>query len=328
MRNWQLSLKTAITNPDELCRELALDPKMFFQIPEMITHFPLRVPREFLARMEKGNPQDPLLLQALPVVRELINSSGYSLDPLNEKKSNRIPGLLHKYHGRALLTVSSACAIHCRYCFRRHFPYEKNIPRKQGWNRVFDYLKSDTSITEIILSGGDPLMLKDKVLAEFISCVETIVQLKRLRIHTRLPIVIPERITDELINMLNNTRLLPTIVIHCNHPNEIDASVIMALRSLQKTRTTLLNQSVLLKNINDHKETLICLSENLFEAGVLPYYLHFLDKVQGAAHFEVSEAQAQCLITEMTKRLPGYLVPKLVREIVNAPAKVPFTTTL
>lgn len=328
MCNWQLSLKKAITNPDELCRELALDPKMFSQISEMTTHFPLQLPREFLARMEKGNPQDPLLLQVLPVVRELINSSGYSLDPLNENKSNRISGLLHKYRGRVLLTLSSACAIHCRYCFRRHFPYKENTPGKKGWNRVFDYLKSDTSITEIILSGGDPLMLKDKVLAKFISYVETIAQLKRLRIHTRLPIVIPKRITDELINLLNQTRLLPTIVIHCNHPNEIDESVVVALRSLQQTRITLLNQSVLLKNINDHEETLICLSENLFEAGVLPYYLHLLDKVQGAAHFEVSEAQAQYLITEMTKRLPGYLVPKLVREIADAPAKVPLTITL
>lgn len=328
MHNWQLSLKKAITNLDKLCRELALDPKMFSKISDMVTHFPLQIPREFIARMEKGNPQDPLLLQALPVAKELINSSGYSLDPLNEKESNRIPGLLHKYYGRALLTLSSACAIHCRYCFRRHFPYRENTPNKQGWNRVFDYLKSDTSITEIILSGGDPLMLKDTVLAEFISCVETIVQLKRLRIHTRLPIVIPERITNELINLLNHTRLLPTIVIHCNHPNEIDESVVVALRSLQKTRTTLLNQSVLLKNINDHEEILICLSENLFEVGVLPYYLHLLDKVQGAAHFEVSETRAQCLITEMTKRLPGYLVPKLVREIANAPAKVPLAPLL
>ena len=327
MRNWQLSLKKAIIHPDELYRELALDPKMFSQIPEMMAHFPLRVPRGFLARMEKGNPQDPLLLQVLPLARELINFPGYSLDPLNEKKSNRIPGLLHKYHGRVLLTLSGACAIHCRYCFRRYFPYDENTLGKQGWNRVFDYLKSDTSITEIILSGGDPLMMKDNVLAEFISYVETISQLKRLRIHTRLPIVIPERITNEFIKLLNHTRLLPTIVIHCNHPNEIDESVVAALCSLQRTRATLLNQSVLLKNINDHEETLICLSENLFEAGVLPYYLHLLDRVQGAAHFEVSEAQAQCLIAEMIKRLPGYLVPKLVREIVDAPAKVPIAIT-
>lgn len=329
MYNWQCSLKTAITDIAELCRELALDPKIFSQIPETTPHFSLRVPREFIARMEKGNPRDPLLLQILPQARELlINSSGYCLDPLNEKQSNQIPGLLHKYHGRVLLTLSGACAIHCRYCFRRHFPYHKNTPGKKGWKRIFNYLKSNTSITEIILSGGDPLIVKDNLLAEFISYLETITHLKRLRIHTRLPIVIPERITNELIHLLDYTRLLPTIVIHCNHPNEINQSVKSTLRSLQKTRTTLLNQSVLLKNINDQADTLIRLSENLFEAGVLPYYLHLLDRVQGAAHFEVSTVEAQYLISEMIQRLPGYLVPKLVKEIANAPAKIPIFINL
>ncbi|MFW0074336.1 MAG: EF-P beta-lysylation protein EpmB [Coxiella endosymbiont of Dermacentor silvarum] len=328
MSNWQLFLKKAITDPDELYRELALNPNMFPQTQKVIAHFPLQVPRTFLSRMEKGNPQDPLLLQVLPQVRELISSPVYWLDPLNEKKSNRIPGLLHKYHGRVLLMLSGACAIHCRYCFRRHFPYEENTPGKKGWNRIFDYLKSDTSITEIILSGGDPLMMKDNILTEFVSSLETIVHLKRLRIHTRLPIVIPERITDELINLLEYTRLSPTIVIHCNHPNEIDESVAKAFHSLRKTRVTLLNQSVLLKNINDKAEILIRLSEDLFEVGVLPYYLHLLDQVQGAAHFEVSEAQTRYLIAEIIKHLPGYLVPKLVREISDAPAKVPVSITL
>ncbi|MBT8506636.1 EF-P beta-lysylation protein EpmB [Coxiella-like endosymbiont of Rhipicephalus sanguineus] len=328
MYNWQLSLKKAITDPAELCRELALDPKMLPQILEATTHFPLRVPSGFIARMEKGNPQDPLLLQVLSQARELINSPGYRLDPLNEKKFNRVPGLLHKYHGRVLLTLSGACAIHCRYCFRRHFPYDENTPGKKGWNKIFDYLKSDTSITEIILSGGDPLTVKDNVLAEFVSYLEKITHLKRLRIHTRLPIVIPERITNEFIHLLDHMGLLPTIVIHCNHPNEIDKSVTTTLRSLQRTRTTLLNQSVLLKNVNDQVETLIRLSENLFEAGVLPYYLHLLDRVQGASHFEVSKVQAQYLIAEMIKRLPGYLVPKLVQEIADAPAKIPVITIL
>ena len=327
MRNWQFFFKKAITNLEELYRELALDPKMFPQIQGIAAHFPLRVPRAFLTRMEKGNPQDPLLLQVLPQARECVDAPGYWLDPLNEEKSNRIPGLLHKYYGQALLTLSGACAIHCRYCFRRHFPYKENTPGRQGWNRVFDYLKSDTSITEIILSGGDPLMMKDNMLSKFVSSLETIIHLKRLRIHTRLPIVIPERITDEFIKLVNYTRLLPIVVIHCNHPNEIDESVVTALRSLKKTRAILLNQSVLLKNINDKVEVLIRLSENLFEAGVLPYYLHFLDRVKGASHFEVSEAQARYLIVEITKRLPGYLVPKLVREITDAPAKVALAAT-
>ncbi|QHG92223.1 EF-P beta-lysylation protein EpmB [Coxiella endosymbiont of Amblyomma sculptum] len=324
MCDWQFFLKKAITNINELYQELALDPEIFLQkIPKTIAdRFPLLVPRTFVDRMEKGNPQDPLLLQVLPKKRELSDYSGYRMDPLEENQSNRMPGLLHKYHGRVLLILSGSCAVHCRYCFRQYFPYKKNAPRKLGWNRVFHYLKSNTSITEVILSGGDPLMIKDKILAKFIFSLEKIPNLKRLRIHTRLPIVIPERITDEFIRLLNHTRLLPIVVFHCNHPNEIDQSVAKAFSSLRKTKAVLLNQSVLLKDVNDKAEILIRLSENLFEVGVLPYYLHVLDQVRGSAHFEVREKQIQNLITEVTNRLPGYLVPKLVKEIASAPAKV------
>ncbi|AJC50176.1 EF-P beta-lysylation protein EpmB [Coxiella endosymbiont of Amblyomma americanum] len=330
MHSWQYLLKGAITDVGELYREVTLNANnlklLSQQTQKKITdQFPLLVPKAFVTRMEKGNPKDPLLLQVLPQKKELVNFPDYQIDPLNEKQSNIMPGLLHKYYGRVLLTLSGACAIHCRYCFRRYFPYKENTPGKRGWSQVFNYLRSNTSVTEVILSGGDPLMIKDDTLIEFISSLEKITHLRRLRIHTRLPIVIPERITDTFLNLLNCTRLLPIIVVHCNHPNEIDKSVIKSLSSLQKTRATLLNQSVLLKDINNKSEVLIRLSEDLFEIGVLPYYLHSLDRVHGAAHFEVSEIEARCLIKKMMKRLPGYLVPKLVRESTSAPAKVPIS---
>ncbi|QTS84212.1 L-lysine 2,3-aminomutase [Coxiella endosymbiont of Amblyomma nuttalli] len=324
MGDWQLLLKTAISDPIKLWRELELDPIAMSRISGD-NAFPLRVPQGFIARMEKKNPRDPLLLQVLPTLQELITCRGYCHDPLNEKRVNRIAGLLHKYYGRVLITLSGACAVHCRYCFRQYFPYNKNTPGKEGWKRIFNYLKSDTSITEIILSGGDPLMVKDTVLTEFVAQIEMITHIKRLRIHTRLPVVIPERITSAFIDLLRKSRFLSTVVIHCNHPNEIDQSVINAFDPLCQSKITLLNQSVLLKSINDNAETLAHLSERLFEAGILPYYLHFLDRVKGAWHFEVSELEAKNLLANLMKRLPGYLVPKLVREIPNTLAKTAFT---
>ena len=327
MSDWQFLLKTAISDPNKLWSELELDPITMYQISS-ITTFTLRVPRGFMTRMEKRNPHDPLLLQVLPTSQELITYPGYCFDPLNEKQSNRISGLLHKYYGRVLIMLSSACAVHCRYCFRRHFPYEENTPGKEGWNYIFNYLKSNTNITEIILSGGDPLMLKDALLKEFIAQSEKITHIKRLRIHTRLPIVIPERITSEFIDLLCKSRFLSTVVVHCNHPNEIDQSVISAFDLLRQSKITLLNQSVLLKNINDNAETLVHLSERLFESGILPYYLNLLDRVEGAWHFEVNEIKAKNLVLNLMKRLPGYLVPKLVREIPGALAKTAVPVTL
>ncbi|MDE3400159.1 MAG: EF-P beta-lysylation protein EpmB [Coxiella burnetii] len=323
--DWQTQLKRAISNPIELWNELQLDPQTLPSAWRVADNFALRVPRGFVERMEKGNPNDPLLLQILPQAHELIAYPGYSSDPLNEKQSNLIPGLLHKYHGRVLITLSGACAVHCRYCFRRHFPYEQNTPGRAGWSRIFDYLKANSSINEVILSGGDPLMIKDEALMGFVSNVQAILTIKRLRIHTRLPIVIPERITAELVNLLSRTRLQTTVVIHCNHPNEINQAVIDALDSLRRSKVSLLNQSVLLKNVNDDSKTLIDLSERLFDAGVLPYYLHLLDHVTGAAHFEVSEQKAQWFLAEMIKHLPGYLVPKFVREIPGALSKTPLS---
>ena len=321
--DWQTQLKRAISNSIELLNELQLDPQTLPPAWHSADNFALRVPRGFVERMEKGNPNDPLLLQIFPQADELIAYPGYSSDPLNEKQSNLIPGLLHKYHGRVLITISGTCAVHCRYCFRRHFPYEQNTPGRTGWGRIFDYLKANSSIHEVILSGGDPLMIKDEILTAFVSNVQDILTIKRLRIHTRLPIVIPERVTPELVNLLSCTRLQTTVVIHCNHPNEINQTVINALSSLRGSKVSLLNQSVLLKNVNDDSKTLIDLSERLFDAGVLPYYLNLLDHVTGGAHFEVSEQKAQWFIAEMMTHLPGYLVPKFVREIPGALSKTP-----
>lgn len=312
---WQKALSQAVTNFDALCDLLLLDRQKISYAETAQKSFPLRVPREFIERMEIGNPQDPLFLQVLPQFLETQFSSGFTQDPLNEASKNPIPGLLHKYHGRVLLTLTSACAINCRYCFRRHFPYENNIPGRENWQRIMEYVQQDSSIEEIIFSGGDPLVLKDTLLSDFISQLETISHLKRLRIHTRLPIVIPQRITDEFIQLLSRSHFQKIIVIHCNHVNEINHSVINALQKLRETNMILLNQSVLLKNINDNSDALISLSKKLFEAGVLPYYLHLMDKVAGAAHFDVSEEKAQALMTAMKEKLPGFLVPKLAREI-------------
>lgn len=319
---WQEALKNAISDPQELWRELNLNPADLPAAYQANTLFALRVPREFITRMEKGNPQDPLLLQILPGGNELISTAGFSADPLNEKAFNPVPGLLHKYHGRVLLTLAGSCAINCRYCFRREFPYENNVPGQQGWQQALNYIAADISIQEVIFSGGEPLMLKDHVLSQLISQIQSIPHVTRIRIHTRLPIVIPSRVTDELITVLTRTRLPIIIVLHCNHANEIDDAVANAVSCLRHANMTLLNQSVLLKNINDDANVLINLSERLFTTGILPYYLHLLDRVNGTNHFEVDEMNAKQLIEKMSQCLPGFLVPKLVREIAGEPAKV------
>lgn len=320
-QDWQTALADAITDPKTLLRELELDGQLADDVIAASQSFSLRVPRGFVARMEKGNPHDPLLLQVLTSPKELNKYPGYSKDPVNEKQVNPIPGVLHKYHGRVLFTLTGGCAINCRYCFRRHFPYTENTPNLKKWQRGLDYIAADTSIEEVIFSGGDPLIVKDKWLANLVEKLAQIPHLKRLRIHTRLPVVLPERITDDCIVWVTSTRLKPVIVIHSNHPREIDYTVEHALQKLNNVNAILLNQSVLLKNINDNADTLIELSQTLFDAGVLPYYLHLLDPVQGAAHFDVDEKIGKELIQQMMYHLPGYLVPKLVREIPQTPAK-------
>jgi len=286
-------------------------------------NFPLRVPMAYLQRIKKGDINDPLLLQILPLKEELSGAPGYTADPLSEQIANPIPGLIHKYHGRVLLIVSPNCAINCRYCFRRHFPYQDNKPGRDEWQQALDYIAGDDSITEVIYSGGDPLAASDKQLLWLTEEVVQIKHVKRLRVHTRLPIVIPDRITDHCLHWLTSTDLLTSLVIHSNHPNELDSHVGSALKKLANSGVTLLNQTVLLSGVNDSVETLQALSEKLFQMGVLPYYIHQLDKVKGAAHFEVTDQRAKQLITKLTAQLPGYLVPKLVREMPDHPNKVP-----
>ncbi|HTT08484.1 MAG TPA: EF-P beta-lysylation protein EpmB [Gammaproteobacteria bacterium] len=321
---WQKALAEAISSPLELLQLLEIDPAVAgFRLSADI-RFRQRVPRGFAARMRKGDPLDPLLLQVLPLAEEDAEIPGFLVDPVGDLKAETVPGMLHKYHGRALIVITGACAIHCRYCFRRHFPYGDSNPSADHWRRVLEYLRGDGSITEVILSGGDPLSLPDARLADLAQALAEIPHLKRLRVHTRLPVVLPERVVDSLLAWLVGTRLHPVMVIHANHANEIDDAVRAGLRLLRDARVPLLNQSVLLKNINDSVEALCDLNEALFEADVLPYYLHLLDPVQGSAHFNIDDAAAHRLLDAMRARLPGYLVPRLVREIAGLPYKLLF----
>jgi len=312
---WQQILADLITDPKELLQLLELDPATNPAATDALHQFPLKAPRAFVSRIRKGNWSDPLLLQIWPALAEQIQTSGYVPNPLAEEQNNPLPGLLHKYSGRVLLTVAPHCAIHCRYCFRRHFDYAANTPGRRQWQQVLDYIRADQSIQEVIFSGGDPLAAGDNLLTWLINELAEIPQLNTLRIHTRLPIMIPQRINQPLLRWLTTTRLKPVVVIHCNHAQEIDYSVTAALNTLATNGVTLLNQTVILRGINDNSRTLSELSRKLFAANVLPYYLHLLDPVQGAAHFDLGEAQARTLVEEMQAQLPGYLVPTLVREI-------------
>ena len=283
--------------------------------------FPLRVTRSYAARMAKGNLADPLLLQVLPQVREALAVPGYGADPVGDRAAAALPGLLHKYAGRVLLLATGACAIHCRYCFRREFPYGEFQLTRQREADALAYIAADPSIEEVILSGGDPLVLGDERLEGLVRALESIPHLTRLRIHSRLPVVLPSRITDGLLRVLGRSRLQPVLVIHANHARELDSEVAAGLRRLAETGVALLNQTVLLKGINDRPETLAELSRRLFGLGVQPYYLHVLDKAAGTAHFDLPEEKALDLHSALRRRLPGYLVPRLVREEAGKPYK-------
>ena len=283
--------------------------------------FPLRVTRSYAARMAKGDPADPLLLQVLPQAQEMLTAPGYGADPVGDRAAAAVPGLLHKYAGRVLLLATGACAIHCRYCFRREFPYGEFQLTRQRETNALAYIAADPSIEEVILSGGDPLVLGDERLESLIQALESIPHLVRLRIHSRLPVVLPSRITDGLLRILGSTRLQPVLVIHANHARELDDEVATGLRRLADVGVTLLNQTVLLKGINDSPEILAELSRRLFGLGVHPYYLHLLDKAGGVAHFDTPEEAAFELYEELRRRLPGYLVPRLVREEAGKPYK-------
>lgn len=320
---WQTALIKAVTDPKELLELLELDNSLLSQARAAATLFPLKVPHGFIARMQKGKIDDPLLRQVLPIDAELQNIPGYTTDPLREKNVNPLPGLLHKYPGRVLLTLTGACAINCRFCFRRHFSYEDNNPGMAGWEQTLEYIKQDKTLTEVILSGGDPLILNDHRLHELTQKLSAITHLKRLRIHSRIPIILPERMTSELITGMTHPHLKTILVVHCNHPNEINSAVSDAMQPLTRAGITLLNQSVLLKGINDNSATLIALSEALFASGIQPYYLHVLDKVQGTAHFDLARRTALQLHHEIAQQLSGYLVPKLVCETSGKLAKTP-----
>jgi EF-P beta-lysylation protein EpmB len=327
-RPWQDALRDGITDPRELLDLLDLDPVLFGGDRTAHREFRLRVPRGFVARMRRRDPNDPLLLQVLPQASECQTVPGFVEDPVGDAAALSAPGLLQKYQGRALLTVTGACAVNCRYCFRRHFPYAGAGADPVVSPQALAQLRADRSLSEIILSGGDPLVIDDPRLADLVDRLAQIPHLRRLRIHTRLPIVLPERVDEALLDWLGRTRLSPVVVVHANHARELDIEVRRALARLRSAGVTLLNQSVLLCGINDSVPALADLSERLFEAGVLPYYLHMLDRVRGAAHFEVTEARAAKLIDRLAAQLPGYLVPRLVREIPGAPGKTPVPSPL
>jgi EF-P beta-lysylation protein EpmB len=321
--NWQNQLRNTITAAPQLLGMLGLSAQEVGFSERACADFPLKVPLAFVGRMQAGDPMDPLLLQVLATQHELQLTPGYHNDPVGETGgANPHRGVIHKYHGRALLIVSGSCAVNCRYCFRRHFPYTENQNSRQQWQEALQYISTDQSIAEVILSGGDPLVVTDRQLHELISSIAAIPHVRRLRIHSRLPVVIPDRITESLLNAISHPRLQTVMVVHCNHPNEIDDSVTRAMAAMRKRGITLLNQAVLLAGVNDNAPALIELSEKLFAAGVLPYYLHLLDKVQGAAHFDTPEHRASELLREITSQLPGYLVPKLAREIAGETSKI------
>lgn len=320
---WQRLWREAVRDPRELLAMLGLSAGAIAASDEAAAQFPLRVPRGFVARMRRGDPADPLLRQVLPLDEELRPLPGYALDAVGDSAAKAGTGVIRKYRGRALLIATGSCAVNCRYCFRRHFPYAQETAAAAGWRQTVALIAQDRSIDEVILSGGDPWSLATDKLAELTAALAAIPHLRRLRIHTRLPVVLPERVDEPLLAWLAALPWPVTVVIHANHPNEFDASVDAALARLRGAGATLLNQAVLLRGVNDDADTLAALSERAFAAGVLPYYLHQLDRVQGAAHFEVDDATARQLHASLAARLSGYLVPRLVREVAGDPGKRP-----
>ncbi|HHG8546376.1 TPA: EF-P beta-lysylation protein EpmB [Legionella pneumophila] len=309
--SWQKILAQGFTSTTDLLDFLELPRSEGNLFAEK--QFPSRIPLGFAKRMQKGNPKDPLLLQVLAKEDELTEADDYVIDPLSESNT-LIKGMLHKYHGRVLLTLTGVCAVNCRYCFRRHFPYQANNPGRRGWKEVCAYIANDPSITEVILSGGDPLLAANLVLEELLQSLEEISHVHTLRIHTRIPVVLPERIDKGLLDLLTNTRFKKVIVVHCNHPQELDESVLRACSDLKKAACYLLNQSVLLAGVNDDAGILSRLSHALFDYGIMPYYLHLLDKVKGSAHFDMPLPRAQSIYHQLQSLVPGYLLPRLVRE--------------
>ncbi|SDY13582.1 EF-P beta-lysylation protein EpmB [Acinetobacter kyonggiensis] len=323
-QNWQSQLSDLITDPLELLEVLKLCPEQLLSGAILASEqFKLRVPRAFVGKMTVGDPLDPLLLQVLPHHLELEDHPDFVTDPLGEEQANQQPGVLHKYKSRFLLTLTGACAVHCRYCFRRHFPYQENLPKNEDWLNIQNYIESQPDINEVIFSGGDPLTLSNRKLKLWIDRLESLPQIKFLRIHSRVPIVIPNRVDEELVSLLKNSRLRIILVVHSNHAAELDDLTCAKLSLLVQQQITVLNQAVLLKGINNSAQVLVDLSYRLFDAGVMPYYLHVLDKVKGAHHFDLSPKEINLIYKDVLENLPGYLVPKLVREIAGEKNKTP-----
>lgn len=320
---WQQRWREAIRDPRELLRQLGLDPVALGVSDEAASQFAVRVPQGFAARMRHGDRHDPLLRQVLPITDELKVVPGFSLDAVGDGAAKKATGVIQKYRGRALLVTTGSCAINCRYCFRRHFDYGTENAAREGWRDAVDAIAQDPDIDEVILSGGDPLSLATHKLVELTQTLKQIPHLRRLRIHSRLPVVLPERVDDELVQWIGSLPWPVAFVIHANHANEFDASVDAAMARLRAAGATLLNQAVLLRGVNDSIEALQALSERSFAAGVLPYYLYQVDRVEGVAHFEVADDTAKDLHAQLTARLSGYLVPKLVREISGDSSKRP-----
>ncbi|MET0889672.1 MAG: EF-P beta-lysylation protein EpmB [Stenotrophomonas maltophilia] len=320
---WQQRWREAIRDPRELLRQLGLDPVELGVSDEAAGQFAVRVPQGFAARMRHGDRHDPLLRQVLPITDELKVVPGFSLDAVGDGAAKKATGVIQKYRGRALLVTTGSCAINCRYCFRRHFDYGTENAAREGWRDAVDAIAQDPDIDEVILSGGDPLSLATHKLVELTQALRQIPHLRRLRIHSRLPVVLPERVDDELVQWLGSLPWPVAFVIHANHANEFDASVDAAMARLREAGAALLNQAVLLRGVNDSIEALQALSERSFAAGVLPYYLYQVDRVEGVAHFEVDDDTAKDLHAQLTARLSGYLVPKLVREISGDSSKRP-----
>lgn len=319
--SWQRELAAAIRTPEALCAALDLDPALIPACRSATGDFPLLVPRGFVRRMRRGDPRDPLLLQVLPQAAERIEAAGFTADPLQERGALAAPGLVQKYAGRALVLVAGGCAVNCRYCFRREFPYGESGAHAAGVEQALAAVAADDSLHEVILSGGDPLLVDDGRLGEIVGRIEAIPHVRRLRIHSRLPVVLPERVTGELVGLLAGCRLACSVVIHANHARELDDSVGDAVGRLRRSGAILLNQAVLLAGVNDSVAALRALSERLIDLGVVPYYLHALDRVRGTAHFDVPEDEARALHEQLRATLPGYAVPRLAREVPGAPAK-------
>ncbi|MEG8174333.1 EF-P beta-lysylation protein EpmB [Xanthomonas hortorum pv. gardneri] len=320
---WQQQWRDAVRDPRELLALLGLDAAAAGISAEAAAQFPLRVPRAFVARMRRGDLHDPLLRQVLPLDAEMRLVPGFGLDAVGDGAAKIADGVIQKYRGRALLIATGSCAVHCRYCFRRHFPYAEETAARDGWREAVAAIAADPGIDEVLLAGGDPLSLATSKLAELTDALAAIGHIKRLRIHSRLPVVLPERVDAPLLAWLRSLPWPVAFVIHANHANEFDSTVDAAMRAMRDTGAQLLNQAVLLRGVNDSVDALAALSERSFAAGVLPYYLHQLDRVAGVAHFEVDDAHARALHTELATRLSGYLVPRLVREIPGDTGKRP-----